>query len=374
MRAEAVPAGEQLIAQEAHLDALFAHRQVTPASLAEATAAIGATQATLRATHLKYHLSTAKVLTESRSPATARCAGTAATFKETAATSAGAERMLRRTLLALAVLAPLAVAGQERVITLASTTSTEESGLLAHIVPLFRCETGIDVRVVAVGSGQALSLAARGDADAVLVHDRVGEERFVAEGHGLDRREVMANDFVLIGPKVDPAGVRGAGEIVEAFRRIAIARAPFASRGDDSGTHRMELRLWRAAGLGRPAGAWYLEVGQGMGPTLNIAAGLNGYTLADRATWANFKNRHELEVLGEGDAVLLNPYSSILVNPAKGRHIKAAEARIWHEWLRSDAGRSAISSYRIADKQLFFLPDANGRLTVQHGSGPTSRR
>jgi tungstate transport system substrate-binding protein len=262
--------------------------------------------------------------------------------------------MLRRTLLALACLLPFFALAQERFITLASTTSTEQSGLFGHIIPLFQQQTGIEVRVIAVGTGQALQIGMRGDADAVLVHDRVGEDKFVAEGHGLDRRDVMFNDFVVVGPKDDPAGIRGLRQAPEAFKRIAQAKAAFASRGDDSGTHRMELRLWKLAGVEKPTGEWYREVGQGMGPTLNLAAGLNGYTLTDRATWANFKNRQDLEVLAEGDPALFNPYGSILVNPVKGTHIKAADAKTWHEWLTSERGRAAIASYRIGGEQLFF--------------------
>ena len=262
--------------------------------------------------------------------------------------------MLRRALLALACVVPVSALAQDRFITLASTTSTEQSGLLGHLIPLFRQQTGINVRVVAVGTGQALEIGMRGDADALLVYDRAGEARFVAEGHGRDRRDVMFNDFVVVGPKDDPAGIRGLRQASEAFKRIAQAKAAFASRGDDSGTHRMELRLWKLAGVEKPTGEWYREVGQGMGPTLNLAAGLNGYTLTDRATWASFKNRQDLEILAEGDPALFNPYGSILVNPAKGAHIKAADARTWHEWLTSEAGRKAIASYRIGGEQLFF--------------------
>lgn len=265
--------------------------------------------------------------------------------------------LARRSLLFAALLAlalPGAPHAQDRFITLASTTSTEQSGLFEHIILIFRQESGIEVRVVAVGTGQALAIGMKGDADALLVHDRAGEDKFVAEGHGLDRRDVMYNDFVVVGPKSDPAGVRGLKDAGQAFRHIAEKGAAFASRGDDSGTHRMELRLWRAAGAGKPSGGWYRELGQGMGPTLNTAAGLNAYTLTDRATWANFKNRQELEIMVEGDPALFNPYGSILVNPAKGPHIKAADARAWHEWLTSDKGRAAISSFKIAGEQLFF--------------------
>jgi tungstate transport system substrate-binding protein len=242
-------------------------------------------------------------------------------------------------------------------ITLSSTTSTEDSGLFGHILPLFRAASGFDVHVVAVGTGQALAIGMRGDADALLVHDRAGEDKFVAQGYGIDRRDVMYNDFVIVGPKSDPAGIRGLKDAREAFRRIAGGRAMFASRGDDSGTNRMELRLWQSAGIEPTArGAWYRDLGQGMGPTLNIAASLEAYTLTDRATWANFKNRQNLEILTDGDDALFNPYGSILVNPAKWPHVKAAPARTWHEWLTSKAGLDAIASYRIGGEQLFFPP------------------
>jgi tungstate transport system substrate-binding protein len=246
-----------------------------------------------------------------------------------------------------------------RFITLASTTSTEQSGLFGHLLPLFKQSAGFDVHVVAVGTGQAFAIGKRGDADALLVHDCAGEEKFVADGDGLDRRDVMFNDFVLVGPRADPARIRGLKDAKEALRRIASSSAPFASRGDDSGTHRMELRLWKTAGIdvsGRPP--WYRDLGQGMGPTLNTSAGLNAYTLTDRGTWANFKNRQELEILSEGDPALFNPYGSILVNPNKGPHIKAADARTWHEWLTGASGRAAISSYKINGEQLFFPPGA----------------
>lgn len=245
-------------------------------------------------------------------------------------------------------------------ITLASTTSTEQSGLFGHILPLFKKASGIEVKVVAVGTGQALAIGAKGDADALLVHDRAGEDKFVAEGHGIDRRDVMFNDFVLIGPASDPAGIRGVEDAEEALRKIAGAKAPFASRGDDSGTNRMELRLWKAAGLDpRAGGDWYRETGSGMGPTLNLAAGLDAYVLADRATFANFKNRQNLEILSEGDPVLFNPYGSILVNPARHPDVKAEAARRWHDWLTSEVGEAAIASYRINGAQVFFVLEAD---------------
>jgi tungstate transport system substrate-binding protein len=243
-------------------------------------------------------------------------------------------------------------------ITLASTTSTEQAGLFGHILPLFEKASGIEVKVVAVGTGQALAIGAKGDADALLVHDRPGEDKFVADGYGIDRRDVMFNDFILVGPKSDPAGIRGTKDAKETFRKIAAAEAPFASRGDDSGTHRMELRLWKAAGIGEEArGKWYRETGSGMGPTLNIAAGLDAYALTDRATFANFKNRQNLVILSEGDAVLFNPYGSILVDPARHPNVKAEAARRWHDWLTSAEGKAAIASYEIAGVQVFFPLD-----------------
>jgi tungstate transport system substrate-binding protein len=257
---------------------------------------------------------------------------------------------------AVAIVSTGAVRAEDRFITLASTTSTEQSGLFDYILPIFEKESGITVRVVAVGTGQALAIGARGDADALLVHDRVGEDKFVADGNGIDRRDVMFNDFVLVGPKADPAHVRGLKDAKEALKRIASAHAAFASRGDDSGTNRLELRLWKAANVDLKTGGsgWYRELGSGMGPTLNTSAGLNAYTLTDRATWANFSNRGGLEILVEGDAALFNPYGSILVNPQKFPGVKAAGARRWHEWLTSPAGRAAISSYKIKGEQLFF--------------------
>jgi tungstate transport system substrate-binding protein len=245
---------------------------------------------------------------------------------------------------------------EDRFITLASTTSTEQSGLFDHILPIFREASGVIVRVVAVGTGQALTIGARGDVDAVLVHDRVGEDKFVADGNGVDRRDVMFNDFVLVGPKADPARVRGLKDAKEALKRIAAAHAAFASRGDDSGTNRLELRLWKAADVDvkTAGGGWYRELGSGMGATLNTSAGLDAYTLSDRATWANFSNRRSLEILVEGDPALFNPYGSILVNPQKFPGVKAGDARRWHEWLTSAAGRAAISSYKIKGEQLFF--------------------
>jgi tungstate transport system substrate-binding protein len=266
--------------------------------------------------------------------------------------------MLRRAFF-LAFFASLSVvaSAQERTLTLASTTSTEQSGFFAYVLPLFQEETGIRVNVVAVGTGQALKIGERGDADALLVHDPAGEEKFVSAGHGVDRRPVMFNDFIIVGPASDPAGVRESQSAKEAFRKIAAAKSPFVSRGDDSGTHRMELRQWKAAGADAQ-GEWYRETGQGMGPTLNIAAELSAYALTDRATWANFKNRGRLEVSFQHDPALFNPYSSILVNPSKSPNIKADEAKVWHEWITNSPGHKAIESFKIDGEQVFFLPDA----------------
>jgi tungstate transport system substrate-binding protein len=246
---------------------------------------------------------------------------------------------------------------EERFITVSSTTSTQDSGLFGHILPVFKVASGIDVHVVAVGTGQALAIGMRGDADALLVHDRIGEDKFVAEGYGIDRRDVMYNDFVIVGPSADPAHIRGLKDARTALTQIAAAKAPFASRGDDSGTNRMELRLWKSAGIQPdPHSGWYRDLGQGMGPTLNIAAGMNAYTLTDRATWANFKNRQDLEILTEGDPALFNPYGSILVNPAKWPQVKFSDAKMWHEWLTSKPGLDAITSYKINGEELFFPP------------------
>jgi tungstate transport system substrate-binding protein len=245
----------------------------------------------------------------------------------------------------------------ERFITLSSTTSTQDSGLFGYILPIFQAATGVSVHVVAVGTGQALVIGEHGDADALLVHDRPGEDKFVADGYGIDRRDVMYNDFVIVGPATDPAHIGGLKDARKALTQIAAAQAPFASRGDDSGTNRMELRLWKAAGIPVDAhNGWYRDLGQGMGPTLNTAAAMNAYTLTDRATWANFKNRQGLEILTAGDPALFNPYGSILVNPAKWPQVKAADARTWHEWLTAKPGLDAITSYRINGEELFFPP------------------
>jgi tungstate transport system substrate-binding protein len=265
--------------------------------------------------------------------------------------------MLRVILFVLSTLAIGVAHADERYITLASTTSTQDSGLFGYILPFFKTATGIDVHVVAVGTGQALTIGERGDADALLVHDRPGEDKFVAEGYGIDRRDVMYNDFVIVGPNTDPAHIRGLKDARKALTQIADAKAPFASRGDDSGNNRMELRLWKSAGIQPdPHSGWYRDLGQGMGPTLNIAAGMNAYTLTDRATWANFKNRQNLEILTEGDPALFNPYGCILVNPAKWPKVKYEDAKIWHDWLTTKSGLDAITSFKINGEEVFFPP------------------
>ena len=244
-------------------------------------------------------------------------------------------------------------------ITLASTTSTENSGLFAHILPRFTARTGIAVRVVARGTGQALRLARDGDADVLLVHHRPSEDRFVAAGYGIERRDVMYNDFVLAGPLADPAGVGESKDAARAFARIARKQAPFVSRGDDSGTHKAELAIWRAAGItamiepGKRPGRWYREAGAGMGATLNIAVAMEAYVLADRGTWATFGNRRGLKIMVEGDPRLFNPYGVMLVNPARHPHVKAAEGRAFIKWLTGPEGRAAIASFRVNGKMLF---------------------
>ncbi len=250
---------------------------------------------------------------------------------------------------------PAATEG-DRFIVLASTTSTENSGLLAEILPLFRDETGIAIRVVAVGTGQALRLGENGDADVLLVHHRPSEDAFVAAGFGVSRHDVMYNDFVLVGPEDDPAAVSGSGDVAGALRRIAEARAPFASRGDDSGTHKKELALWELAGIDpRPAsGDWYRETGSGMGATLNTARGMGAYTLADRGTWLRFASKRGLTILVEDEPPLWNPYGVILVNPERHPHVKAREGRALIDWLTSEPGQAAIAGFRLEGEQAFF--------------------
>ena len=238
-------------------------------------------------------------------------------------------------------------------ITLASTTSTENSGLFDAILPRFEETTGIDVRVVAVGTGQAFEIARRGDADSLLVHDTEGEKRFVENGFASERADVMYNDFVLIGPADDPANISEAQSAAEAFAAIANAEAPFTSRGDDSGTNRAELRFWENAGV-TPDGDWYRELGSGMGPTLNTAAAMDAYVMSDRATWVAFGNRQNLTLLFEGDEVLFNQYGSLLLSEEKHPHLKHDLARQWHEWLISAEGQQAIANFQVDGQQLFF--------------------
>jgi tungstate transport system substrate-binding protein len=241
-------------------------------------------------------------------------------------------------------------------ITVASTTSTEQSGLFKHLLPIFEKKTGIQVRVVALGTGQALDMGRRGDADVVFVHARPLEEKFVAEGYGVRRYEVMYNDFVLIGPRADPAGVAGGKDAVQSFKTIFRKKAAFVSRGDRSGTHFAELELWKAAGIDidRDKGSWYREIGQGMGPALNTAAAMSAYVLSDRGTWLSFKNRGELAIAVEGDRRLFNQYGIILVNPQKHLGVKKEMGQTFIDWIISSEGQDAIAAYKIGGEQLFF--------------------
>ncbi len=270
--------------------------------------------------------------------------------------------MIRRThvfllagVLAL-MLGSSAAQAQTPSIVMASTTSTEQSGLFAHLLPAFKQATGIDIKVVALGTGQALDTGRRGDADVLFVHDQAAEEKFVAEGFGVKRYPVMYNDFVLVGPANDPAKVRGK-DIVAALQKVANAQASFVSRGDKSGTHAAELRYWKQAGLDNKR-AGYQECGCGMGPALNIASSIGAYALSDRGTWLSFKNRQDLQVLVEGDKSLFNQYGVMVVNPAKHPHVKADLAQKFVDWVVSPAGQTSISAYKIGGEQLFF-PNAN---------------
>ncbi|HYD31901.1 MAG TPA: extracellular solute-binding protein [Azospirillaceae bacterium] len=268
--------------------------------------------------------------------------------------------MVRR-LLAVAVLTLALLAGRaqadERFIIVASTTSTEDSGLFKAILPAFTARTGIEVRVVARGTGQAIDLAKRGDADVLFVHHKPSEEAFVAEGYGVERRPVMYNDFVLVGPRNDPAGIHGLTDAAEALKKIAAAKAPFVSRGDDSGTHKAEAALWQAANVD-PVGGWYRPTGSGMGPTLNTAAAMGAYTLADRGTWVSFANKRDLAVLVQGDRRLFNQYGVILANPARHPHVKAADGQAFIDWLVSPEGQRIIGAYGVHGAPLFF-PNAD---------------
>ena len=259
------------------------------------------------------------------------------------------------------LLAATVAVAQEPFITVASTTSTEESGLFGYLLPAFTRTTGIRVRVVAVGTGQALKIGERGDCDVVFVHDRAAELAFVEHGFGIDRHEVMYNDFILVGPEADPARVGGGKDIVASFRKIAETQAPFVARGDDSGTSKAEMRLWKEAGFDpKTAGAgWYRDTGSGMGPTLNTAAAMDGYTLSDRGTWLSFKNKQNLTIVVEGDRRLFNQYGVMLVNPEKHPHIKRDLGEKFIDWLISADGQRTIAEYKIDGVQLFF-PDSKG--------------
>ncbi|MBX9611404.1 MAG: extracellular solute-binding protein [Burkholderiales bacterium] len=256
-----------------------------------------------------------------------------------------------------AAISVASLAASAQSIVVSSTTSTEQSGLFAHLLPEFRKATGIDVKVVALGTGQALDMARRGDADVVFVHDQVAEEKFLAEGYGLKRQPVMYNDFVLVGPKADPAGAKGK-DIVEGLKKLAAANAAFISRGDKSGTYAAELRFWKMADLTDQHGSGYKACGCGMGPALNIAASSNAYALTDRGTWLNFKNRADLAVLVEGDKRLFNQYGVMVVNPARHPQVKRADAQKFVDWLVSAPGQAVIASYKIGGEQLFF-PNAD---------------
>ena len=249
---------------------------------------------------------------------------------------------------------------QDKFITVASTTSTEQSGLFKHLLPVFEKKFGIQVRVVALGTGQALDMARRGDADVVFVHDPAAEEKFVAEGFGVKRFEVMYNDFVLVGPKGDRAKISGGKDILAAYKKIAEAKAPFTSRGDKSGTHAAELRLWKESGVDPQSGkgTWYRETGSGMGPALNTASAMNAYAFTDRGTWLSFKNRGELVIVVEGDRRLFNQYGVMLVNPAKYAHVKKDFGQAFVDWLISAEGQKTIAGYKIGNEQLFY-PNAN---------------
>jgi tungstate transport system substrate-binding protein len=274
--------------------------------------------------------------------------------------------LYRRSFIALAIafvcLSCTPSFAQDKSIVVASTTSTQDSGLFGQILPLFKAKTGIDVRVIAQGTGQALDTARRGDADVVFVHAKPQEQKFITDGYGVKRHDVMYNDFVLIGPKNDPAGVAGKKDIVAALTAIKAKQAPFVSRGDRSGTHQAELALWRAAGvdIAKDKGPWYREIGQGMGAALNTASAMNAYVLADRGTWISFKNRSDLAIAVEGDRRLFNQYGIILVNPEKFPHVKKEDGQAFIDWITSPEGQKAIADYKIGGQQLFF-PNAHAR-------------
>jgi tungstate transport system substrate-binding protein len=274
-------------------------------------------------------------------------------------TATGRRRFIRISLplaLALAQSIALPAFAQDKFIVVASTTSTEDSGLFKYLLPAFKARTGIDVRVVAQGTGQALATARKGDADVVFVHDRVAELKFVEEGFGIDRREVMYNDFVIVGPKADPAKIAGGKDVLDALRKIAASGSPFASRGDRSGTHAAELRYWKQADVDPQTGkgTWYRETGSGMGPTLNTASAMGAYAFTDRGTWLSFKNRGDLVLVVEGDNKLFNQYGVMLVNPARHPHVKKELGQAFIDWITSREGQTAIADYKIEGQQLFF--------------------
>lgn len=265
------------------------------------------------------------------------------------------KRFISTALIVLFAWAGTALAG-DRFITVASTTSTQNSGLYEYLLPIFTKKTGIDVHVVAVGTGQAIKIASNGDADVLFVHHKPSELKFVADGFGVKRFDVMYNDFVIIGPNSDPAGVKGMKDAVAALKKIDASKSPFASRGDDSGTNKKELELWKAAGIDVKSlsGGWYRETGSGMGATLNTASGMEAYTLSDRATWLNFKNRGDLEILVQGDPRLYNQYGITLVNPAKFPNVKAKDGQVFIDWVLSPEGQKVIDGYRLKGQQAFF--------------------
>ena len=270
------------------------------------------------------------------------------------------KRRFLGTALALVAFALSHTVFAQRFITVASTTSTEQSGLFKHLLPLFEKKTGVQVRVVALGTGQALDLARRGDADVVFVHAKSAEEKFLSEGHGVQRFPVMYNDFVVIGPKADPAKIGGTKDVVAALKKIKDSASPFVSRGDRSGTHIAELELWKSAGIdiAKEKGPWYRDTGQGMGPALNTASSMGAYILSDRGTWLAFRNRGDLSILLEGDKRLFNQYGVMLVNPQKHPNVKRADGQAFIDWLISPEGQNAIAAYKIGGQQLFY-PNAN---------------
>jgi len=272
-------------------------------------------------------------------------------------------RTILKTLAAAAALVAAccgSASAQDRFITVASTTSTEQSGLFGYLLPRFTEASGIAVKVVAVGTGQALDIGRRGDADVVFVHDKPAEEKFLSEGFATTRYDVMYNDFIVVGPKADPAHISGEKDVADALRKIASAKAPFISRGDRSGTHEAELRLWKIAGidLATAKGDWYREIGQGMGPALNMASSSNAYVLSDRGTWLSFKNKGELVILNQGDKRLFNQYGVMLVNPANHPAVKARDGQAFIDWVISPKGQETIAGYKIGGEQLFF-PNAD---------------